>query len=352
MIKIQYFAALLLLTVAVACQYPVDNSTLPASKQFIVIDAEMTESYGKVNVTYTLTDVTSQGGYLFPKVPKTAIYVTDSRGVKTVFVNGTTNTTFKGIVGETYKLFVDVDGKKYESKPETMLACPELDSVTPQYQREVYRSSADLYYDGFDVYAQFKDIAGKENYYQWDWIHYEHADYCDKKFSKSDGQEVLFTCNPFECWNIYYNTQTIVQSDKLRDGQPIAKKVVRVPYATPPNKYYLRVEQRAITANVYAYLQSLETQTQSTGTLFDIPAQTRFSPNIYNVNDLSEQILGVFSVFSFRRKVIYVDRTQKIDGATAKVFPESTPFTSDLLATSPCIEGLYRTRIKPEGWKD
>ena len=83
-----------------------------------------------------------------------------------------------------------------------------------------------------------------------------------------------------------------------------------------------------------------------------MPAQTRFSPNIYNVNDLSENVVGVFSVFSSRQKTIFVDRSQKIDGAQAKIFPQIIPFTSDILLQAPCVEGLYRTKIKPINWVD
>ncbi len=334
------------------CQYPVDNTVLPDSKQYIVIDAELTETYGKITVAYSLQTVSSLGGYQFPKLPVTVAYVLDSRGTRFNFpkTDGTLNTAFNGVVGETYRLFVEVDGKKYESKPETMPICPELDSVTIPYRRETFRTPDDLYYDGFDVYANFKDIGGKQNYYQWDWIHYERAPFCDQKYRSAEGQVVSIPCNPSDCWNIIYNTRTIVGNDNLRDGQQLANRVVRIPYSTPPNKYYIKVTQRAITPLVYAYLKSIETQTQNTGTLFDVPAQTRFNPNVYNVGNPSEQILGVFSVFSFRKKVVYIDMTQKIDGATAKPFIDNVPFTSDIFLSTPCIESLYRTKIKPEGW--
>lgn len=336
------------------CQYPVDNLTLPEAKQFVVIDAELTETYGKINVTYSLQNITSLGGYTFPKLPKTVAYVLNSRGNRFDFVktDGTPNTAFNGTVGETYRLFVEVDGKKYESKPEKMPVCPELDSVAAPYRREVFRSPSDLLYDGFDVYAHFKDPAGQENYYQMDWVHYERALSCDKKITRFDGVEVLIPCFPTNCWNIIYNTRTIVLSDKLRDGQPLEHRVVRVPYAIPPSRYYLSVTERAITPSTFAYLQSIETQTQNSGTLFDVPAQTRFSTNIYNVSDPSEQILGVFNVFSFRKKIIYIDMSQPISGATVKVFSENTPYTADIFLNAPCTEGLYRTKIKPEGWVD
>lgn len=335
-----------------ACQYPVDSSALPELKRFLVIDGELTEDYGKIRVNYTLTDVTPQGAYLFPPPPANAsAYVLDSQGNQTNFaLDGSINTNFHGVVGETYRLFVFADGESYESTPQTMPACPEIDSLSVIYTREITRAPEDLSYDGFDIYAQTTDIPNQDNYYQWDWIHYERAVGC--AIVEEDGRDVLYPCNPGDCWNISYNTRIVVQSDQLRDGQPLAHKVVRVPFATPPGKYYLRVEQRAITPSVFAYLQSLETQTQNVGSIFDIPAQTRFSPNTYNVNNPKEQILGVFSVFSYRRKIVYIDRTQKIPGATAKVSYIPPPYSSNPFAAAPCIESLYRTQIRPEGWED
>lgn len=345
-----YTAILLLIAGIYNCQYPVDNSSLPELKKFIVIDAKLTEKYGKVLVNYTLTGVTSQGDYETPVPPDATAYVVDSHGNRTDFAtDGTADSTFHGIIGETYQLHVEADGKTYESKAETMPACPELDSLFAVYSRETSRDPDDLLYDGFDVYAQFADIPGQENYYQWDWVHYGRRASC--AIVVENGQEVLVPCTPYDCWGITYNDRVIVQSDNLRDGQAIAKKVVRVPFAMPPKKYYLRVEQRAVTASVYAYLKSIETQTQNVGTLFDIPAQTRFNPNVFNINDPFEQILGAFSVFSYRRKIIYIDMQQTIPGAKVKVI-KSLPFTSNPLAQAPCTEGRYQTQKKPEGWED
>lgn len=335
-----------------ACQYPVDISKLPDGEKFLIINAEVTETYAKVNVTYTLDAVTPQGAYLFPTPPDASAYIMDSKGNRTDFTtNGSINTFFKGVVGETYKLYVQVNGEKYESQAETMPRCPALDSVTVIYTRESSRDAKDLLYDGFDVYAESTDFANQENYYQWDWRHYERSLSC--AVVEENGREVLYPCTPNDCWNIEYNTRLLVQSDKLRDGKPLAHRVVRVPFATPPYKYYyLRVEQRAITPTVFAYLQSLETQTQNIGSVFDIPAQTRFSPNIYNVNNSNEKILGVFSVFSSYYKIININMQQPLNGVKPKLNGDPRPFTSNPLAQAPCVEGPYRTLIKPEGWVD
>ena len=344
--------ALALMLLTYACQYPVDTSTLPDGQRFLVIDAELTPDYGKVRVTYTLDKVTSQGAYQFPTPPANAsAYVVDSQGNATFFsIDGNKNPNFHGVVGETYRLFVTVDGNNYESSPETMPACPTLDSLAVIYTEERNRVPEDFSYYGFDVYAKTQDIPGQANYYQWDWIHYERAIGCG--VFRENGMDVLYPCNPYGCWNITYNTLVNVQSDQLRDGQPLAHKIMRVPFTNPPNKYYLQVQQRAITPTVFTYLQSLETQTQNNGSVFDIPAQTRFSPNIVNVNSPAEKILGVFSVFSYSKKVVIVDRSKPIDGRYARISKFYLPFTSLPLASAPCIEGLYRTQVEPEGWEE
>jgi hypothetical protein len=334
------------------CQYPVEVSTLPETQKFLVIDAAVTEDFAKVNVFYSLENITSTGAYTLPKVPVATAFIKDSRGVQYQVANtrGLPDSAFKGRIGETYQLTVDVDGKFYESDKQTMRACPDVDSLVVRYHRESFRSSGDLLYDGFDVYAESKDAAGIENFYQWDWTHYERATWCIKRFSATDGQEVLFPCFPTDCWNISRNERVIIQNDKLRDGSAINQFVVRVPYATPPNNYYLRIEQRSISQSVYDYLKSLETQTESVGTLFDLPAQTRFNPNVYNITDRDEKLMGVFSVYSARHKIVYVDMFQTIPGAKPKVIIEPTPFTSDTRMSSPCTEEINRTQIKPEGW--
>lgn len=338
----------------ISCQYPVNFSNLPDTHKFLVIDAEVTENFAKLNVIYSLEDVSSTGAYTFPKPPKTNAYLVDSKGVRYTFKNtlGVKDSLFRGRIGETYQLFVEADGKRYESTPEMMRPCPDLDTIAVLYRRETFRSPEDLFYDGFEIYTEARDIPGVDNFYQWTWTHYARATYCNKIYSDALKTDVLIPCNPPACWNITENPNVIVQSDKLRDGSPLAKFIVRVPYALPPKTYYLRIEQRVITGSVYDYLKSIEVQTQQAGTLFDIPSQTRFNPNVYNVSDKQEKLLGTFNVYSYRYRIINIDMEQVIPGVKPKLIREPHPFIGDPLAAYPCIESVNRTKIKPEGWLD
>lgn len=349
-------ATLLLLFTALCligpqCQYPTNDTGLPNAQQFLIIDAELTPNYGKIRVSYSITGLSPQGGYTLPPDPNTSVYVENSQGQRHYFDSkGTIDPTFQGQIGETYQLFVEADGQFYASDKETMRACPVIDSLAAFFNPEVFRNPDDDLYYGFDVYAFLTDTPGTEDFYQWDWTHNRRTEQCGEETISDIPYRIR--CTPYDCWGIYRNTQVITQSDKLRDGVTIAKKVTRIPFVTPPNRYYLQVEQRAVTASVYDYLKSQEVQNQNTGSIFDIPAQTRLNPNIRNVNNPSEKILGAFNVFSYQKSIIIVDMTKEINGIRAKPKPNLKPWHPDPLRQAPCIESATRTLIRPDGWMD
>ncbi len=343
----------ILFMLVINCQYPVDQTILPEGKRYLVVDADLSESYFKFNLQYSLTDLGLKGAYGVPRKPGSVIaYLQDSKGVRLNIkrFDGVSDTTIRGKVGESYTLNMTVDNKQYISELETMRPCPEISTIKSVYNVESGRDKDDIYYHGFDVLLETKDIPGVENFYQWDWIHYVKAISCGKR--EVGGMEVAYNCAPRDCWDIVYNTSIISQSDALRDGNIISKRIVRVPFINPPQKYYLRIEQRSITPRVFEFVKSLENQTQTIGTLFDLPPQTKFSPNIKNVTDPSEKIIGTFNVFANRSQVVYIDLAQSIPNVKPKVVSDPTPFHPDPLVTLPCVEGQYRTKIKPIGWVD
>lgn len=347
--KIIFYSVVLVL--GFTCQYPVDQSILPEPQKFLVVDADLSEQYVKLNVQYSITDLGLKGAYGVPRRPGSVVaFLQDSKGIKYTIKksDGTQDTTIKGKVGETYTLYMTVDTKQYVSEPETMKPCPEITGIKTEFNTEPNRDKDDVSYYGYDVLLETKDIAGVENFYQWDWIHYHKALSCGKR--EVGGVEVQFNCAPRDCWDIEYNTNIISQSDALRDGNIISKRVVRVPYVTPPLKYYLKIEQRSITPRVFAFIKSLENQSQTVGTLFDLPPQTKFSPNLKSIADPTEKIIGTFNVFANRTKVIYIDLGVKIPGVNPKVIVDPAPYHPDPLITMPCVEGQYRTRVRPEGW--
>jgi hypothetical protein len=160
------------------------------------------------------------------------------------------------------------------------------------------------------------------------------------------------------CWAISTNNDLNVFSDVLTNGQRIVgRQVARVPF-DGYSPYYLRLEQRSITKTAFNFYQSLISQVQSSGSLFDVPAETRFSMNIKSVSDPAEKILGILNVFSVRKKIYFIDRSKNIPAGESAI--QST-FSGEIYTCPPgavncqdhvpCVESPYRTKITPEGWK-
>lgn len=349
-IKITIYIILLTFAFA-ACKYTLNSIDQTVKKTFISINASVTETYAKIEVEYSIDEISTNGGYTKPPKVDATAFITDSKGNKYVVkATGAIDTTFKGKVGETYILTVETDGKKYVSSPETMLPCPEIDSLGYAFRVNTDLPSSDYNRNGFDVYIYCRDLPETGNLYQWDWVHYQKQPFCGTTNDPNGRGRVVSVDCATPCWDISYNSKYLLYNDKLSNGNTIKVPVARVPFATPPDKYYIKVEQRGITKTVLDYFSSLKAQTESNGTLFDVPSQSALSPNIKSATDPTERVLGVLNVYSSRSKIIYLDMKQIIPNITPKTYSIPPSLGGFPAPTLPCEEGLYRTRQKPEGW--
>jgi hypothetical protein len=87
--------------------------------------------------------------------------------------------TFQGVVGRSYTLNITLqNGKKYKSTPEQIMASPAIDSVYTQFKIDTDYPTNDARRYAFQVFADFKDPAKPQQYYEWKWTHYERTLYC------------------------------------------------------------------------------------------------------------------------------------------------------------------------------
>jgi Domain of unknown function (DUF4249) len=266
------------------------------------------------------------------------------------------------------------NGKKYESTPEKMISAPAIDKINYNFIVKTNYSLKDAKSVGYDVTLDFKDSPEPNQYYQWKWTHYERTVYCatcnlgyDYSLNKCSltpnypyGQyrpePINYKCGE-QCFDVTFSPTYNILSDNLLNGQQVTNyPIARVPY-DGRTKYYLRIEQRAISQKMYRYFRSIKDVTQNSGTLFDVPAETQLSPNMFSVNDSNEKILGAFEVFGAAERIIYIDRSIGSDGYS----PVTEPDFGRELAPPPgaingpranCVEGKYRSTREPKGWKD
>jgi len=371
------FYVLLIGIVTWACVNPIKDFVQIDATSFTTIEADISDDaqLSKVRLTSSSNRLVSQ---LALPISKAVVYVTDQSGVKTNFTEGIPLGTyypsagFKGVVGSTYKLYVKMlTGQTYESTAETMKGVPEIENAITRFEIFDQYSKVDVRRAGFTVYLDFKDMPSEGDFYLWNWKNYRNASFCATctdggkfDFKKLDCVQPKFPTDAIlnymcdgNCWDINTNNDLNVFSDVLTNGQRVVgRQVARIPFDnwTP---YYFRLEQRSITKNAFAFYQSLISQVQSSGSLFDVPAETRFSLNIKSLTTPSERVLGIFNVFSVRKKIFYIDRRKNIpvgEEPIISIIPGETytcpPGSVGCLEKAPCVESPIRTKITPEGW--
>ena len=350
------------------------------NNSFLTVEATLSNQAGaqRVMVSYSSPSITLNVEN--KPVQKALVFITDDKGGRvnlTEIVNGIYETlpTYKGIVGNIYMLHITLpNGKKYESTPEKMIAAPLIDKIDTKFVVKTNYSLKDARSVGYDVTLDFKDSPEPNQYYQWKWTHYERAVYCAKcnlgydyslskcstipnyPYGQTSPELVNYKCGE-QCFDVSFSPTYNILSDNLLNGQQVTNyPIARVPY-DGRTLYYLKIEQRTISQKMYRYFRSIKDVTQGSGTLFDVPAETQFSPNVFAVDNPDERILGAFEVFGAEEKIIYIDRLIGSDGyspVTSPEFGRELPPPPGAIngPRANCVEGKYRSTKEPKGWRD
>lgn len=348
------------------------------SNSFLTVEAKLSNqdgphrvvlSYSSPNIKLNVEDTPITGATVFIIDDKnqTENLVETSNGIYE------TSSSYKGVIGNTYTLNIKLpNGKQYRSLPEKLYATTPIEKINSKFTVNSNYPLTDVRSVGFDVTLDFNDNPEPNQYYQWTWTHYERVLYCATcrlgyDFALSEcsktpnftfGQKVPeiinFRCGE-NCFNIQTNSTYNILSDNLLNGQKVTNiPILRVPYSER-SAYYLKVQQRSISQKTYQYFRSIKDVVQNSGTLFDTPAITQFSPNLFNINDSNEKILGLFEVFGSDERIIYVDRNVGVDNynpVLSSTLPGRELYGGISGPRAACIEGKYRTKKIPKNWKD
>lgn len=353
------------------------------SNSFITIDASLSDRVEAHQIFLSYSASSISGITQDIPIKEAIVSVTDNTGIRTVYhelENGVyqTDNNFAGIVGRIYTLDIVLkDGKHYQSLPEKLSAVPPIKDINYEFVPQTNYPEIDGRRVGFNVTLDFEDPAETGQYYQWDWVHYERALYCsscDNGYDYSIGgcanssdrlpyyerwntmRPIRYRCSE-NCFDITRENKFNIFSDELFNGKPVSNlPILRVPFDNYQD-YYLVIEQRAITKDVYEYLNTLKNSTQNNGTLFDTPAITQFSPNIKCISNSKERVLGVFSVFGVDKKLMYINRNIDTKGyrPIRTVYSGREAFLPPGAISpplTPCVESKTRTKQEPENFHD
>ena len=283
-------------------------------------------------------------------------FIEDSTGVYRCPANFAVET------GEVWKMYIELEnGKRIESKPQSVTAAIPIDSIKVEYAPEVkYDASFGKFIPGHRISIDWKDPSDEKNYYMWKHRTFEPLYVCKtcergiyrngacQPSSNSFPPYYNYLCDP-SCWLIRYGTELPIFDDQFEDGTEIFdREITIIPFYRRPN-ILIEVQQLSLNESSYNYFKIINDQVNENGGL-NAPPPAALLGNLFNPNDLSDLILGQFTTAGISTKNVFIDRSLILE---TPIRPDDLIIIEDCSTCPvlyPCVESAFRTQIKPEGW--
>jgi Domain of unknown function (DUF4249) len=207
-----------------------------------------------------------------------------------------------------YRLSIQTsNGEKYLSDLVPFKQTPAIDSIN-------WVSNSDY---SIQIYANTHDPNNSTHYYQWNFdqtFEYHSAETSDDYWDtdtvppnveiRSPSQQV------FRCWESGSSTSILIGSSIKLASDVIYRQPIK---SIPPNDiqssvlYSILVRQYALTADAYNFLQLMQQNTESLGSIFDAqPSQ--LTGNIHCLTNPTEQVIGWVSAGTVQSQRIFIYR--------------------------------------------
>ena len=338
---------------------------LTSSKLRLVVESQLTTKldYQYVYLTYD-APYNSEGNNFKNLVNRAKVKITDDQGKVYEFYdeiepnnqiktregyNYRSINKFNAVLGRKYKLSVEVlDGRKYESSLESVMPVSKIEKVNTEFT-ELPRPSKVV--GQFSVFIDTKDSPNEKNFYKWDTYHVKQINYCREWYIYGQGGAVTQSfvdkcCEP--CYEkVKFDDAYQIANDRLINGNSIIRQhVATIPFdnTTP---YYMIINQYSLTENAYKFWNAVKEQSKNSGGLFDATPKS-IRGNIKNINDASEEVLGIFYVSDVYEQQININRN-----LTTPKPNIVEPYSLGWVKTDqcyPCLESFNRTKTKPAGF--
>ena len=327
------FSILLILALG-ACLDRINIDTGTISTFPVVIDGFISDQPGPYTILVTKAfDIESKTSIKAPISVK-KLTVSDDHGTSEVLsetsqgVYNTSPSGIRGTLGRAYKIKVELlDGRVYESNPDTLLAAGKVDTVYYNFKEGQDTKGATTY--GFDVF--FNASAGSKRNFHFLWKFtgtYEvdtnpelHSEPCGEgtcpKPPSCSGYAVqsgsvaqVGSCTCCKCWSYLYNGEPIVSDDQFVQGGHF-QRVQAIYIPLDPwifqHKVHAQVTQLSLTEQSFAFWKGIKAQ-KSAGTSLFQPLTGKIISNFVQISGSEAPIEGAFFASSISTNSIFITR--------------------------------------------
>lgn len=300
-----------------------------------------------------------------------SIQLSDSKGQTeqlTKLSDGIYQTSQEGIVGEigqAYKVRVELlDGRIYESVPDTLYPTGTLDSVYFQ-SKETTNTKGEIEY-GFDVFFNSTAKTSTNPYFLWKFVGTYQVETNPELYTVSCGEsrcpaplpcssyvvgtgglEYVKECECCTCWVDFFNDLPVISDNQfISDGNFVKVKAGYVPINqwTFLHKVHVEVQQLSLSRQAFVFWKGVKDQKEATNSLFQ-PNSGKIKSNFKQVTGTPGPVEGIFYASAISKRSIYITRNDVKPQSI--IPPQDLPFTDDCSRLFP-----NSSKTKPAYWRE
>jgi hypothetical protein len=241
-------------------------------------------------------------------------------------------------LNETYQLkIITSNGDEYLSDTLSTKTNPPIDSVSWVYSN-----------DGVQIYVSTHDPLNNTKYYKWDYAEtWQYRSAYDSYLIYQNGAVISRDTNQhvYSCWRTSVSTALLLAtSANLTQDVIFEQPVTFIPLGNEKIgvEYSILVKQYALSKEAFNYWQTLQKNTEQTGSLFD-PQPSQLTGNIHNTHNSNEPVLGYVSISAEQEKRIFINR---LDLGYWPYQPPSLT-CSEFIVTKDSIDYYYQKGFMP-----
>lgn len=269
----------------VGCEDPI-SIDLPSSRSYLVVEGWITDQPGpyRIKLSQTLPFDSKETN---PKISGASVSILSRASSYQLIEDAdapgeylTDSAELVGMVGMSYRLAIEVNGKTIVSDTKEMRPSPPIDTLTYTFVENVFVPETFSFTSGFLVTGFVTDSSTRNDYYRWK--------VSENGVSYSRAQDLILI------------------TDRFFNGQRFGFEVSGILFQEGDT---VTIEQYSIDQSAFEYLRNLNTQAIGLGKSTSTPPST-VRGNLRNLADDSEVILGFFGVSSVSQQGVVIQDNQ------------------------------------------
>lgn len=257
----------------------------------------------------------------------------------------------RGEIGKSYTLFITLnDGRRYQSSPQLLTSSPPITNALAEYEKGQLINQLGHAVDNhkWNIIVETSIDQNQDKFLSWRYKGIYEFETFPEEYCFQEGvdcglgidhpREVAPGCCKF-CYVTEYGDELATATITQRTSNHIRQQIGQVPidFYKLYNYYQLDIYQLSISQEVYEYMEELNSQIKSKGSIFDA-APASINGNISNIANEKDVALGIFYAAGVETRRLILNQKNIASQLTPRYYANDCRLASN------------STVIKPDGY--